>query len=152
LSAGRVEQAKRQFEMVLQFRPDWTDAMGRFAWLLATNANPRGRDPAAAIALAEHANQMTLFDQPDLLDALAAAYASAGRFDAAVSTASRAHDLAAARGFTDLAKRIGDRLALYRSNRAFVATTQASTRISPSPTAPGADGGEGSREGGSVAQ
>jgi protein O-mannosyl-transferase len=98
--------------------------MGRFAWLLATSSDETRRDPPAAIQLAHHACRLTNFENPQLLDTLAAAYAAAGRFDEAVAAATRARDFASAGRANDLAARIETRLNLYRSGRAFIATTQ----------------------------
>jgi hypothetical protein len=55
-----------------------------------------------------------------LLDVLAAAYAAAGRFDAAVPTARRAIDLATAAGQGDVAREIEARLAAYQAGRVTV--------------------------------
>jgi tetratricopeptide (TPR) repeat protein len=127
VSAGRVEEGKRQFERVLAARPNWTEAMGQMAWTLATSPNPKSRDPEAAVSLAEYANRLTVSDQPQLLDTLAAAYASAGRFDKAVDTARLALQLATARGINGLVPGITERLALYQASRPFIASTQPST-------------------------
>jgi hypothetical protein len=51
---------------------------------------------------------------------LAAAYASAGRFEAAVRSASQAASLAQPQGQTGLSEQIRARLDLYREQRAFV--------------------------------
>ena len=132
---GRLDDAKRQFNLVLKTRSDWTEGMGHFAWLLATSAEEKSRDPQTAVALAEHANKLTLGDQPVLLDTLASAYASAGRFEEAVAVASRARDLASAREQRDFAARVDGRIQLYRSRRAFVASTQPVTAPATVPAA-----------------
>lgn len=125
--AGDLAAAKGQFNQVVRERPNWTEAMARFAWLLATSPRDGTRDPETAVALAEHANKLTLHQQPVLLDTLAAAQASAGRFEQAVATAQRARDLAAARGQNDFARQIDTRLQLYQSGKPFVAATQPAT-------------------------
>ena len=54
-----------------------------------------------------------------VLDNLAAAYAEAGRFAEATSTARQAQAVAAAQGQEDLAAQIQQRLALYGSRQAY---------------------------------
>ncbi len=53
--------------------------------------------------MAELACQATQFKEPALVLTLAAAYAEAGRFDDAATTAQKAHDLALDLGQKDLA-------------------------------------------------
>jgi hypothetical protein len=77
------------------------------------------RAPAAAIRVAEAA-RVEGSAPPELLDALAAAYAAAGRFDDAVRTASEAQALAAGRD-PALAAGLRARLELYRARRPYVA-------------------------------
>jgi hypothetical protein len=72
---------------------------------------------------------MTVFDDPRLLDALAAAYAAAGRFEDAVATATEPAISPPPRGMKSLAQGIAERIALYQSHRPFVAAaTQPTTR------------------------
>jgi hypothetical protein len=75
------------------------------------------RRPAEAVAIAEGASVLTGQREPVFLDVLAAAYASAGRFDAAVPTPEKAVDLATASGRGDVAREIEGRLATYRAGR-----------------------------------
>ena len=53
------------------------------------------------------------------LDALAAAYAAADRFEAAVDTARAAVDLAVATGRGEVAAQFRERLALYQKGEAY---------------------------------
>ena len=98
----------------IQLRPDWPTALKETAWLLATHPDPRIRDPETAISLAERASELPGADDPSMLDALAAAYAAADRFELAVATAERALELAHAQQAAGLAGAIGERLELYR--------------------------------------
>jgi len=116
---GRPRAALRHFGEALRLRPRWPAAASGRAWILATSADARVRDPDAAIRLAEAARAQGPAP-PELLDALAAAYAAAGRFDDAVRTASEAHALAARRD-PALAAELRARLALYRTRRPYVA-------------------------------
>ena len=89
------------------------------AWLLATDANEKVRNPAEAVTLAEGANRMTVRAHPKVLDTLAAAYAAAGRYDEAAETAERALSAALGRGETRLAGEIDGRISLYQSRRPY---------------------------------
>ena len=69
--------------------------------------------------LAEASARRSHPPDPDRLDTLAAALASAGRFDAAVATAELAAERAGAAGKAALAGAIRERLALYRAGRPY---------------------------------
>jgi arylsulfatase A-like enzyme/Tfp pilus assembly protein PilF len=116
---GRREQALQHFEAALRQRPDWPVPMNEMAWILATHPDPRVRNPAEAVRLAEGAAERTARRQPVILDTLAAAYAAAGQFDRAAVTAEEATALAAAGGPAALAGEISRRLELYRRKRPF---------------------------------
>jgi tetratricopeptide (TPR) repeat protein len=115
---GRPRAALRHYGEALRLRPRWPAAASGRAWILATSADAGVRDPVAAIRVAEAARAQGPAT-PELLDALAAAYAAAGRFDDAVRTASEARALAASRD-PALAAELRARLELYRARRAYV--------------------------------
>jgi Flp pilus assembly protein TadD len=69
--------------------------------------------------LAERACVLTGRRDAACLDTLAAAYASAGRFDEAVTAANEARRLAEATGQSSLAKDIHMRLQLYRDRKPY---------------------------------
>jgi spermidine synthase len=71
---------------------------------------------------------LTGYENPVALDTLAAAYAEAGRFDAAVATATRAVDIARTSGQTALSDRFAGRLELYRSGKPFHRVLGATTQ------------------------
>src|SRR5207249_2120545 len=100
-------------------QPGFAVALERLAWLLATAADPGLRQPAEAVALAERARAMAGPPEPAVLDTLAAAYAAAGRFEAAVETAEQAFLLARTAGRGEVADAIEARIALYRTRTAY---------------------------------
>jgi arylsulfatase A-like enzyme/Tfp pilus assembly protein PilF len=116
---GERDEALVHFREALRLRPDWPAPMNEIAWILATHPDPRVRNPAEAIRLAEAAAEKTSRRQPVVLDTLAAAYASSGQFDRAAATAQEAAALAASAGPAGLAADIGRRLELYRQKKAF---------------------------------
>jgi len=71
------------------------------------------------VALAERATAATGRRDLAALDALAAAYAAAGRFDAAVETAQTAVNLATAAGRADVAAQFKERLTLYQRREVY---------------------------------
>jgi len=108
---GEVDQVSVHFQEAIRRNPPL--GLAGAAWVMATTSNPKFRHGAKAVEMAKLANQMTNYQQPEPLDALAAAYAEA------ISTAPRAAELARAGGRTDLAREIQQRLALYRQGRPY---------------------------------
>jgi Flp pilus assembly protein TadD len=95
------------------------DALNNLAWIFAASAHPEFRNGPEAVQLAERACASTHDSQPLLIGTLAAAYAEAGRFDDAINTAQKAHDLAVAQGSAGVGARNIQLLQLYRSHRAY---------------------------------
>jgi Flp pilus assembly protein TadD len=82
----------------LLLQQDFPDALDRLAWILATTPQAEFRNGEEAVRMAERACELTGHKQARFLATLAAAYAEAGRFPEAVSTAELARELAAAAG------------------------------------------------------
>lgn len=87
-------EAIAAFKRSLQVDADQPAALADLAWLLAVTADPALRAPILSVQLAERAVLLTGRQQPAALDVLAAAYASAGDFARAVSSADAALALA----------------------------------------------------------
>ena len=102
LELGRAGEAIEHFRSALQLKPDFVEAMSNLAWLLATNPDANLRNGAEALQLAEAACRLTHYDQPLPLLIFAAASAETGRWEEAVSLATRATEIAAARSDPDL--------------------------------------------------
>lgn len=117
LALRDVGTAITEYEAALAIDPKLTGALNDLAWIRATAPAPH-RDTREAMRLAETLaadEERTV----EVLDTLAAAHAAAGRFDQAVTFATSARDRAQADNQPDLARQIGERLALYRSGRSF---------------------------------
>ena len=119
LQQGRYDAAVEQFRAAIAENPEHASARNDLAWVLATCPEERVRRGAEAVTQAERAVEMTRNEDPEMLDTLAAAYAEAGRFDAAVTTVERAARLAAQRGRADLSPKLAGRLELYTARRPF---------------------------------
>jgi tetratricopeptide (TPR) repeat protein len=117
--AGDTRGAGEQYRQASRLDPGWPDEMVRGAWQLAASPNARDRDGEAAVWAAESACNAVRPPPVAYLDALAAAYAEAGRFADAVATAEKASSAADTVGKPELVRAIADRLALYRAKQPF---------------------------------
>ena len=117
---GRVDLAVEHYEAALHLWPDDSQAANNLAWVLATTPETHLRDPAGAIAAGENAARLTEHTDPAVLDTLAAAYASAGRFADATRTLEHAIEISREREDEASVREFVGRLALYRSRRAYV--------------------------------
>ncbi len=93
-AGGRFDEALAHYQQARKIQPDDIYAHYHLAWLRATCPKASLRNGAEAIEYAERANQLCGGGQPNVLDALAAAYAEAGRFPEALTAARKALDLA----------------------------------------------------------
>jgi len=116
---GLVEEAAGQFREALGLKADHFQALTGLAWIRATAWNPGQRNADEAVTLAERAATGTHKRDVTLLDALAAAYASAGRYEDAVRAAQAGFDAAASSGQTAVASQFRLRLELYQKRQPF---------------------------------
>ncbi len=114
---GEWREAEARWRAVLARQPGFLPAARELAWLLATAPDDTVRRADEALALATQLRQAAP-DTAAVLDALAAAYANAGRYDDAASTAARAAELAE-RAADPAAAEIRERAALYRRGQPF---------------------------------
>jgi protein O-mannosyl-transferase len=116
----RPNDALAHYRKALTLQPDWPPVLTELGWLLAVHTDATVRDPARAVSLAARAVMLTNRQDPGSLDVLAAAYAAAGQFDQAVTTAQTAVELLRARSSSAAAAEVSERLELYRHRQAFV--------------------------------
>ena len=116
---GRPAEAMGVLRSALTLTPDFAPALAGLAWIRATAADAALRDAAEAIALGERAVSVTAGRDVASLDALAAAYAAAGRFAEAVKTARAGVDAASTAGASDVASRFRERLQMYEEGRPY---------------------------------
>ena len=117
LSLGRPNEALYHLQKALESAPYDAEAQKNMAWIMATSPDSRIRNGAKAVELAERANQLTDGRNPLMLIILAAAYAEAGRFSEALSTAERAVQAANDSGDVALAHAARAHIAHYRSGQ-----------------------------------
>ena len=103
----------------LSASPRFLLATKGLAWFLATHPAEAFRDPREAVLLAERARSITRGQDVAVLDILAAAYASQGRYDKAVKIAKEAVGVSRRLGDRDSTERIEKRLCLYEAQRPY---------------------------------
>ncbi|MFQ5411885.1 MAG: tetratricopeptide repeat protein, partial [Phycisphaerae bacterium] len=119
IESGHIGDAFSHYREAVRLKPDWPAPMNDLAWILATHPDPEVRQPDEAIRLAEYAAELTRHRNMNVLDTLAAAFAAAGRYDQAVSTAGRALAVATNAASGPIVNQIEKRLDLYRRGRAY---------------------------------
>ena len=116
---GRLEEAMREFKAVLRRYPDNLTALNNLAWMLATHTGLGEDAGSEAVGYAQRAAEATDFSNPEVLDTLSAAYASAGQYSKAVEVASQAIELFHKTGSSSKAEEVQQRRKLYLSNQPY---------------------------------
>ena len=112
-------EALAHWRAAARLAPQWPDPINNLAWTLATGRDAELRNGPEAVKLAARAVELSRTNNATFLDTLAAAYAEAGHFAEAASTARAAQAKALAQGRPDLAEQIHQRLALYGSRQPY---------------------------------
>lgn len=121
-SAGRVQEAIKAYEDSLRLNPNLASVVNDLAWIFATSRDAQFRDPHRAVEFGERAAYLSGNIDPEVLDTLAAAYASDGRFVDAIAAAQRGIDLAERSNEKRvLADDMRTRLHLYEAHESYVA-------------------------------
>jgi len=119
LLQAKTPQAVAQFQEAIRLQPDSPEALNNLAWIRATHRSAQFRNGQLAVTQAERAVALTHTNDVGKLDTLAAAYAEAGRFPEAVTTARRAAEMAIVAGQTGLVAQIQSRLKQYETARPY---------------------------------
>jgi Flp pilus assembly protein TadD len=112
---GQGAGAVAHLEQALRLKPGDVSVRSRFAWVLATCEGGSVRNGPRAVELAEGANRLVDGKDPGILTTLAAAYAEAGRFGEATSSARQALELAIAAHNATLASELRVQIGLYQA-------------------------------------
>jgi tetratricopeptide (TPR) repeat protein len=116
---GRFDEAIENFRKAIQINPDYISAQYNLAWLLAASPDDKLRNGAEAVRLAERACELTHYGEPLFIETLAAAYAEAGRFPDAMTTAQKALVLATAQANTAVADDLRMQIRCYEKGAPF---------------------------------
>jgi tetratricopeptide (TPR) repeat protein len=122
MQMGKINEAITHFEEAIRLEPNWVELMNNLAWFLAANRETAIHNPDKAIRLAQQACELTNYKEPQLLDTLAVAYASAGDFSKAIETAEKALELCQSPEQNTLKKGIESRLVLYKAGKPYIET------------------------------
>jgi cytochrome c-type biogenesis protein CcmH/NrfG len=117
--SSRISEAAAHYRDGLRLKPDSPEALNNLAWILATASNAALRNGPEAVQLAERACKLNGEKTASYLGTLAAGYAEAGRFDDAVSAATKAVAVAESSSQPELANINRRLLELYRARRAY---------------------------------
>lgn len=118
LSTGQASEAADHFRVAVRINPDWVPPHHGLAWLLATHPDYRIRNTAEAVRHAERAVELSKNQSSAVLDTLAAAYATADRFEEAIRVAQEAIEVAITHEKEEQASKIRGRLELYQQGKA----------------------------------
>jgi len=113
MQKGRPNWTAALYGTVLEFAPDDVESLAGLGFVLAACPDEELRDGEEAVRLATRAAELTNHRNASVLDALAAAYAQAGRFPDAIRTARQAIQLTRDAGNEPLARQIEQRMRLY---------------------------------------
>ena len=116
---GEFDDAIHHYGEAIRLKPDHPGPYNNLAWIRATHGDPRFRNGAEAVRLAERALELSGDRDPGYLDTLAAAYAEAGRFPEAVTTLAEAISQAESRGMEDFVRESTVRLEGYKAGRQY---------------------------------
>ena len=114
---GQIREAMSHYARALRLQPDYPEALERLAWIAATDPRPELRNGTEAVNMAQRACELTANKQARCLATLAAAYAEAGRFAEAISTAEAAQQLAASAGQKAVAAKCSSLLDTLKSGK-----------------------------------
>ena len=116
---GQYQEAISNYEAALRIDPNYALDLGDLAWLQATCPVPDFRDGTKAISNATKACQLTDWTSCNQINTLAAAYAEAGDFAAAIEWQSKAIDLLSERERAVWRANYESLMELYKSNRPY---------------------------------
>ncbi len=119
LRDGDSTAAVSCWRSAVRLSPTWVDPLNNLAWVLATAPDSKLRDGAEAVRLATRASELGGTNDVRILDTLAAAYAEGGFFSNAVTSSTRAGEIARGQGRTELAEQIEHRTSLYLAKQAY---------------------------------
>jgi len=117
LKLGQTARAVESFRAALRLDANHAKSLDRLARVLACAAEEQARNGGEAIRLATRAADLTGWEQPAVLDTLAAAHAEAGHFEDAVKVLQTAIELLNQNGATNEARNLEPRLRSFQNRQ-----------------------------------
>ncbi len=115
---SNVQEALTLWSDSLEIDPNQVYAANSLAWIKATSKAAKFHNPPEALTFARRACELTEYQNPGMLDTLAAALAANGQFDKAAETAGKAIKIAKSTGQDAQAAGIQKHLDLYKTRKA----------------------------------
>lgn len=139
---GQFTQAFKHLEAAARVDSYAPPAFQEIAWRLATEPDPNTRDADKALDLCRRARTLNLlgYENVQVLDTMAVAYAAKGDFDSAVETAKGAIELAVRMKHGEWAGQIEKRLRLYQERKPYRAIPEEASVAHLEVDAPTANG------------
>ena len=106
---------RTDFQIAIKLGPSDAAAHNALAWLQATCPEAAQHNGARAVELATRACELSAWNQAQIIDTLAAAYAECGKFDEAVKWQTKAVQLARDKDLAELRAR----LELFQKKKAY---------------------------------
>lgn len=116
----RISEGIEHYYQCIELNPFWAEAINNLAWLRATCKEEKFRDPKEAIMLAKKACELNRYENPGVLDTLAASYAANGQFERAIEISEKALDLINKLKQNEIESQVLEHLRLYRSGKAYI--------------------------------
>ncbi|MHC5093668.1 MAG: sulfatase-like hydrolase/transferase [Planctomycetota bacterium] len=116
---GDTRSAIKEYYKVLEYDAENLKALNFLAWIQASSRDEQLRNPKEALKLAQRAAKAADYNNAEVMDTLAVAYASVGQFDQAIEKASEAIELAESSGEMALAQRIAKRRGLFQAGKTY---------------------------------
>ena len=91
---GQYEKAIQNWTRALELQPNSVDVLNNMGLVLATSGDVTAEKANQAIAYARRACELTGYNNAEYLDTLGAAFAAAGKFEEAKTTAAKALNIA----------------------------------------------------------
>ncbi len=128
LSIGEHAKAIHDFEAALELQPENSGILNNLAWVLATSPQDELRDAKRSIELAKKACELTEYKQAHILSTLAAGFAEAGDWEAAVKWSTKAVE---AGKDTDVKEQLQEELASYEKKKPWRELQQVKEKDAP---------------------
>jgi len=120
ITAGNASDAVNHFRRAIRIKEDALVSLNALSWILATDPDSNMRNADEAVLFAERAANLTEYDNPGVLDTLAAAYAASGDFAKAIETAEKAITIAESTGNENLTTELEKHLEFYKQSKAYI--------------------------------